>query len=140
MNAVCLDDAPGDGGNSAARAREEAPGFRSLGADLAGAWIGTLSHEGESESFALELEPGDDGKLGIWATIPVVHVIYGALGRVPLKFDGPDRGAKLWEFTTGDAVLASTGARLRICAVGGRGSPGPPRTSRLTATRRAPLQ
>lgn len=30
-------------------------------AELAGVWAGTLTHAGETEPFALELEPGSDG-------------------------------------------------------------------------------
>lgn len=43
-------------------------------ADLAGTWAGTATHEGETTPVALELEPGDDGKILIKASIPAIHL------------------------------------------------------------------
>jgi len=56
--------------------------------ELAGAWLGRVSHDGESTSFALELEAGDDGKLLIKMSAPVVQMRHVALGRAPLQVEG----------------------------------------------------
>jgi len=57
-------------------------------ADLAGAWAGTVSHDGESVMVGLELEPGDDGKVLLKLSSPVVHIAHAPLGRVPLVVEG----------------------------------------------------
>ncbi len=57
-------------------------------ADLAGAWAGTVSHDGESVPVGLELEPGDDGKVLIKLSSPVVHLRHTPLGRAPLTVEG----------------------------------------------------
>jgi outer membrane protein assembly factor BamB len=54
-------------------------------AELAGAWAGTATHEGETQPVALELEPGDDGKILIKATIPALYLAQSPLGRVALQ-------------------------------------------------------
>jgi len=55
---------------------------------LAGAWAGTLSHDGETVDFALEIEPAEEGQVVLRATIPVIHMAHGPLGRVPFVADG----------------------------------------------------
>ncbi len=57
-------------------------------AELAGAWAGTVEHEGEVASFALELEPDADGKLLLKATVPAAHLVHAPLGKVPLVVAG----------------------------------------------------
>jgi outer membrane protein assembly factor BamB len=57
-------------------------------ADLAGAWSGTISHDGEETSFALELEPAKDGKLAIKATVPSIHLSHLPFGSVEPKLEG----------------------------------------------------
>ena len=57
-------------------------------ADLAGAWSGTITHEGESTSFGLELEPAADGKLTLKATIPAMHLEHQAMGTVAPRVEG----------------------------------------------------
>jgi outer membrane protein assembly factor BamB len=59
-------------------------------ADLEGAWAGTVTHDGESVDFALEVEPGDDGKVLLKLTVPVVHLAHTAIGQVPLEIHGRD--------------------------------------------------
>ncbi len=74
-------------------------------AEIAGVWAGTLSHAGETEPIALELEPGTDGKVLIRMSVPVAHLARAPIGRVPGQFQGNevrlgpfvfqyDRGAK----------------------------------------------
>lgn len=64
--------------------RPEAP---SAGA-LMGAWSGTLSHEGETQPFALELEPAADGKVLVKATVPAIHLAHRPFGTMPLEIAG----------------------------------------------------
>jgi outer membrane protein assembly factor BamB len=59
-------------------------------ADLAGAWSGTVEHDGEKAPFALELEPGDDGKVLVKMSFPLTHLRSSPIGRAPLKVDGRD--------------------------------------------------
>jgi outer membrane protein assembly factor BamB len=74
-------------------------------AEIAGVWAGTLSHAGETESIALDLEPGADGKVLIRLSVPVAHLARAPIGRVPVQLQGDevrlgpfafryDRGAK----------------------------------------------
>jgi len=58
-------------------------------AELAGAWSGTVEHEGETTPFALELEPAADGKVLLKATVPSAHLVHTPLGSVPLQAEGP---------------------------------------------------
>jgi outer membrane protein assembly factor BamB len=57
-------------------------------AELAGAWSGTISHDGQETSFALELEPAKDGKVAIKATVPSIHFTQVPFGAVELKLEG----------------------------------------------------
>ena len=74
-------------------------------AEIAGVWAGTLSHAGETEPMALELEPGSDGKVLIRMSVPVAHLDRAPIGRVSPQIQGNevrlgpfvlqyDRGAK----------------------------------------------
>ncbi|MEW6364969.1 MAG: PQQ-binding-like beta-propeller repeat protein [Acidobacteriota bacterium] len=56
--------------------------------DLAGAWSGSITHDGETTAFALEIIPEADGKLLLKATIPSMHLAGQPFGSVPLKVDG----------------------------------------------------
>jgi eukaryotic-like serine/threonine-protein kinase len=58
--------------------------------DLKGAWLGTLTHEGETAPVALELEPLDDGRMQIFLTIPAVHTDHTLLGPARLEVTGND--------------------------------------------------
>jgi len=58
--------------------------------DLAGAWAGTLTHEGETTRVGFEFEPSPDGQVLIKATIPVVHLAGATLGRAPLQVEGAE--------------------------------------------------
>jgi outer membrane protein assembly factor BamB len=59
-------------------------------AELVGVWAGTLTHAGETEPFALELEPGADGKVLLRMSVPVAHLDRAALGRVDPQIQGQD--------------------------------------------------
>ncbi len=50
--------------------------------ELAGVWEGTLTHAGETEPLALELEPGTDGKVTLRMSVPVAHLDRAPIGRV----------------------------------------------------------
>jgi hypothetical protein len=74
-------------------------------AEIVGIWAGTLSHAGETEPMALEVEPGTDGKVLIRMSVPVAHLDRAPIGRVSPVFQGNevrlgpfvlqyDRGAK----------------------------------------------
>ena len=67
-----------------------------LPAELAGAWSGTITHDGETTPFALELEPGSDGKVLLKATVPAAHLVRTPLGRVSPQVEG--REVKLGPF------------------------------------------
>jgi PQQ-like domain/PQQ enzyme repeat len=74
-------------GSSGVRAEAPAP---VTAADLAGAWMGELSHDGETTAFGLELEPGDDGKVLVKMSMPIAHIGHQALGKMPLRVSGPE--------------------------------------------------
>jgi outer membrane protein assembly factor BamB len=59
-------------------------------AELAGVWAGTLTHAGETEPFALELEPGTDGKVLLRMSVPVAHLGRAPIGRVDPRIEGQD--------------------------------------------------
>src|SRR5262245_8861825 len=56
--------------------------------DLAGTWSGTARHDGETSPVALELEPGDDGKVLVKWSAAAVHVEHAPLGRTTPKVEG----------------------------------------------------
>lgn len=56
--------------------------------ELRGLWSGMVSHRGETSPIALELEPGDDGKVATNLSLPAIHLRSVALGRLPLAIDG----------------------------------------------------
>jgi len=78
--------------------------------DLEGAWLGTLTHAGEAQDVALELEPHGDGTVTIRLSIPVTHLAHAILGRAPLEIDGPDVRFGPFRFTY--AAQAGGGATL----------------------------
>ncbi len=55
--------------------------------DLAGAWSGTITHDGETTPFGLELEPAAEGQLTLNATIPAMHLVHQAMGTVTPKVE-----------------------------------------------------
>jgi outer membrane protein assembly factor BamB len=59
-------------------------------AEIAGVWAGTLSHAGEIEAVALELEPGADGKVLIRMSVPVAHLSRAPIGTVPAQLQGSE--------------------------------------------------
>ena len=64
------------------------PASEPAAAELAGAWSGEVEHEGETTPFALELEPDDDGKVLLKATVPIAHLAHAPIGRVPMQLEG----------------------------------------------------
>lgn len=67
---------------------EATPGRSLAAAELKGLWVGTVSHQGDATPCALELEPGDDGKVLVKLSIPAIHLHQVPLGRLPLEIDG----------------------------------------------------
>jgi outer membrane protein assembly factor BamB len=59
-------------------------------AELSGTWAGTLTHAGETEPFALEIEPGDDGRVLLRVSVPVAHLDRAPLGRVAPQVRGDE--------------------------------------------------
>jgi len=59
-------------------------------AELAGVWAGALSHAGEIEPLALELEPGTDGKVLIRMSVPAAHLARAPIGNVPAQIQGSE--------------------------------------------------
>jgi outer membrane protein assembly factor BamB len=51
--------------------------------EIAGKWAGTLVHDGETEPVAMEFVPKEDGKVGIFTWIPVIHLVRSELGAAP---------------------------------------------------------
>ena len=64
--------------------------LRSRPPDLAGAWVGDLSHEGETTRFGLELEPDADGKILVKMSLPIVHISHQPIGKMPLAVSGAE--------------------------------------------------
>ena len=78
-------------------------------AELAGAWSGEVEHEGETTPFALELEPGADGKVLLKATVPTAHLVHAPLGRVPFQAEGRKVQLGPFAFDYDSAVRTLTG-------------------------------
>jgi outer membrane protein assembly factor BamB len=57
-------------------------------AEIAGTWAGALTHAGETEPLALELEPGTDGKVLLRLSVPVAHLDRAPLDRVAAEIRG----------------------------------------------------
>src|SRR5262249_11243835 len=51
--------------------------------ELAGTWVGAMSHEGEAEPIALGVAPDTGGTLALTLTIPVVQLHRVPIGRYP---------------------------------------------------------
>jgi outer membrane protein assembly factor BamB len=58
--------------------------------DLAGAWVGELTHEGDTTLFGLELEPLDDGKVLLKMSMPLVHIGHQPIVKAPLVVTGSE--------------------------------------------------
>jgi outer membrane protein assembly factor BamB len=56
--------------------------------DLAGAWTGTLTHEGDTVPVGFEFEAAPDGKVVVKVTLPVIHMAGATLGREALQVEG----------------------------------------------------
>jgi outer membrane protein assembly factor BamB len=59
-------------------------------AEIRGVWAGTLTHAGETEPFALEIEPGADGKVLLRMSVPVAHLDRAPIGRVAVEARGSE--------------------------------------------------
>ena len=81
----------------------------SLAADLAGAWSGTITHDGESTLFALELEPAAEGQLTVKATIPAMHLERQAVATVTPQLEGGEVKLGPFAFVYDAAGRALTG-------------------------------
>lgn len=57
-------------------------------APLLGAWSGTATHDGESQVFAMEVEPADEGKVLLRLTIPVMNLAHLPIGAVEPRIEG----------------------------------------------------
>jgi outer membrane protein assembly factor BamB len=78
-------------------------------ADLRGSWAGTVSHKGESSPFALELDPGEDGKVLTKLSIPAIHLHQVALGRLALEINGNEVRVGTFTFAFDRAVGTLSG-------------------------------
>ena len=70
--------------------------------DLLGAWSGTMTHEGEEQMLAFELEPAEEGKVSIRLTLPAMNLLQQPVGAVEPAIDGN-------EVTLGQFVLIYDG-------------------------------
>jgi outer membrane protein assembly factor BamB len=82
----------------AAGVAAQPPAVAPTASALAGAWSGTLTHEGETTPFALELVPEPDGKVLLKATIPSMHLSGRPFGRFPVKVEGDTVGLGPFSF------------------------------------------
>lgn len=57
---------------------------------LAGTWAGELSHDGETAAFALDIEPGDDGKVLLKMSMPIVHVAHQPIAKLAAEIQGDE--------------------------------------------------
>jgi len=80
-----------------------------LPAELAGAWSGTVTHDGETTPFALELEPGADGKVLLKASVPAAHLVRTPLGRVAPQVQGREVRLGPFALTYDPAAKTLTG-------------------------------
>jgi outer membrane protein assembly factor BamB len=68
---------------------EERPAGSPLtAADLAGAWAGSMSHDGEDQPLGLELEAEAEGKVLVKLSIPAVRLASQPIGSAPLQIQG----------------------------------------------------
>jgi outer membrane protein assembly factor BamB len=58
--------------------------------EIAGTWAGSLTHAGETEPLALLIEPGEQGKVQLSLSVPVVHLAAAPMGTVTPKIEGDD--------------------------------------------------
>jgi len=77
-------------------------------AEVAGVWAGTLSHAGETEPIALELEPGTDGKVLIRMSVPIAHLAGAPIGRAPAQVQGNEvrLGPFVFQYDRGEKTLS----------------------------------
>ncbi len=58
--------------------------------ELDGAWSGEITHDGETTTFAIELETGQDGKTLMKLTVPIAHVAGQPIGRGEISVQGSE--------------------------------------------------
>ncbi len=85
------------------------PPAKSPTIEIAGAWAGTLTHEGETQDLAIELEPSPDGAVLVRVTIPVVHVARTPMARAVPKVNGQDVTIGPFTFHYDDATRTLSG-------------------------------
>lgn len=66
-------------------ARREQTTAADLASELAGAWAGTVTHEGESQDLAIEFEPSADGAVIVRVTVPVIHIARTPMVKAAVK-------------------------------------------------------
>jgi outer membrane protein assembly factor BamB len=85
------------------------PAAVAVPAELAGAWSGTVSHDGETTPIGLEIEPSDDGKALLKLSSPIIHIRHAPLGRGPLRVEGDSVKVGPFAFTYDRAARTLTG-------------------------------
>jgi hypothetical protein len=56
--------------------------------NVMGAWSGTMTHEGDERPFAIELEPGEEGKVALRLTIPEMNLSRLPAGSIEPRIEG----------------------------------------------------
>ena len=56
--------------------------------DLTGTWAGTATHDGESQPLALDLGPGEGGRVPVSLSVPITYLDHVMLGRPMLTVHG----------------------------------------------------
>lgn len=69
-------------------AREPAPDRAPTMDDLSGSWSGTMTHDGESQPLALEVEPAEAGQVSLRLSLPVIHLTRQRLGTLEPQIEG----------------------------------------------------
>jgi outer membrane protein assembly factor BamB len=72
-------------GRSVAQEKAVRPAQGPVLADVAGTWVASLSHAGETQPFALRFEANDKGELVVKMTAPAVHVWEVPIGTAALE-------------------------------------------------------
>ena len=100
---------------SAAHTRPAAPGQAipaapgELAAELAGAWSGSVTHDGESVPLAIELEATAGGNLIVKVTLPVVHLVGTPMAKAVPQVEGSDIRIGIFAFQYDRAARTLTG-------------------------------
>jgi outer membrane protein assembly factor BamB len=79
--------------------RPAADAARQSAADLTGAWVGEVAHEGDSTPFGLEIEPAKEDMVAVKLTVPAIHWFNRAVGVMPIKIAGSQVSIGPFAFT-----------------------------------------